>query len=69
MTDRLRQLVVENVDLNETDEDLWDWVVTNVLIKTGFHPIPGMKYTVERTGTTARVHVDMGIPDEIKTNA
>jgi hypothetical protein len=44
----IRELVIEDVDPNETDDELWEWAMNTVLLALGIEVKPWTRYTLQR---------------------
>ena len=59
MNDVIKELTISDVDPNETDAQLWQWTVEQVLIPAGIEVMPWMKYSLIREGTNATIQLDI----------
>jgi hypothetical protein len=62
----LKELLIEDVSPDETDEELWTWLVDTVLNPNGIPVFPWTRHSLTRSGTTATVTLDLRLDPEDK---
>jgi hypothetical protein len=59
MNDVIKELVITDVDPNETDAELWKWVVDEVLLPAGIAVTPWMIHSIRRNLDQATIQLDI----------
>lgn len=58
----IKDLVIELDDIDETDEQIWEWAVKNVFMKNAIPVTPWTKHTMTRDHEQNTVTISLNIP-------
>lgn len=59
MVDVIKEIVIDDVDPEESDESLWAWLRDDILLRSGIPVDPWMQHTMSRDGTTVTVQLNI----------
>ena len=60
----IRELVIEDVDPDETDDELWKWAMNEVFLPSGLEVAPWTRHTLQRHPETQSATISLFIEFE-----
>jgi len=55
----IKEIIISDVDPNETDDELWTWALEHALLPAGINVTPWMRHTLTRRGTEAAIQLEI----------